>query len=80
MQPMMCFSDFLNHNFEKHLRDRYSSPILSSIWTSSWSEAHGLVLSGEGTLNSYCLVGVLSLDKVSFLKRSNVCLKFEYAL
>ena len=77
---MMWISDFLNPNFEKHLRDRYSSPILSSIWTGGWSEAHGLVLRREGTLNSYCLVGVLSLAKVSFLKSSNVCLKCEYAL
>ena len=58
--------DFQNNNFEKNLRDRYSSPILPSVWTSCWPEAHGLILGGEGALYSHCLVSVLSSPKVSF--------------
>ena len=53
------------HNQNSHLRDRDASPILSAIWSRSWSEAHSLVLGCEGALNSDCLVGVLNLGLVS---------------
>ena len=52
--------------FEKDLRDRYPPPVLPSIRSCSRPKAHGLVLSGERALNTYCLVSVLSLVKVTF--------------